>query len=317
MRAPAPASVNSVYEPPKTAGAAIKRLILPLYLPCWFDSVSMGIIGPVLPLFVLSLGATEALTGIVVSTVAAGRLAFSVPGGQLVGRIGEKRTIQFGLMVYTCSSILLALAPNVASIILARLLAGAGQQACGVGRQAFCAGAVATHHRGRVVGLLGGVSRIGGIAGPLIGGFVAQTWGFRAAFLLQASLNLVGVLMIRKKNTSNLAVACDFGGDVGRLLVVVGGDFERLLVMLAEVTMPAINAHDSPRGKPSPKKSAGGGSKGALFEASSSPHPHLILTSSSSSSPNSRRTLTSSSPHPHPTLTQPHPHLSLPHSRRW
>ena len=70
--------------------------------------------------------------------------------------------------------------------MLARLLAGAGQQACGVGRQAFCAAAVATHHRGRVVGLLGGVSRIGGIAGPLIGGFIAQQYGFRAAFMLQA-----------------------------------------------------------------------------------------------------------------------------------
>ena len=61
----------------------------------------MGIIGPVLPLFVLSLGATEALTGIVVSTVAAGRLSFSVPGGQLVGQVGEKRTIQLGLLVYS------------------------------------------------------------------------------------------------------------------------------------------------------------------------------------------------------------------------
>jgi len=83
------------------------------------------------------------------------------------------------------SSILLALAPSVPVVMLARLLAGAGQQSCGVGRQAFCAAAVATHHRGRVVGLLGGVSRIGGIAGPLIGGFMAQRYGFRAAFMLQ------------------------------------------------------------------------------------------------------------------------------------
>ena len=83
------------------------------------------------------------------------------------------------------SSVLLAVAPSVAVVMLARLLAGAGQQACGVGRQAFCAAAVATHHRGRVVGLLGGVSRIGSIAGPLIGGFVAQEYGFRAAFALQ------------------------------------------------------------------------------------------------------------------------------------
>jgi hypothetical protein len=92
---------TSVYEPPSTASQAIKQLILPLYLPCWFDSVSMGIIGPVLPLFVLSLGATEALTGIVVSTVAAGRLSFSVPGGKLVGKVGEKKAIQFGLLVYS------------------------------------------------------------------------------------------------------------------------------------------------------------------------------------------------------------------------
>ena len=86
------------------------------------------------------------------------------------------------------SSLLLALAPSVPVVMLARLLAGAGQQACGVGRQAFCAGAVATNHRGRVVGLLGGVARIGGVAGPLIGGFMAQQYGYRAAFVLQVRL---------------------------------------------------------------------------------------------------------------------------------
>eukprot|EP01045_Picozoa_sp_COSAG04_P023501 COSAG04_NODE_2799_length_3563_cov_2.128753_2_plen_273_part_00 len=201
---------------PPTATAAVKALLLPLYLPCFFDSMAMGIIGPTLPLFALSLGASEGVTGIVVSTVALGRLSFSVPGGQLVGRIGEKRAIQLGLMVrsppaplppppspaacaqvYTCSSVLLALAPSVPLVMLARLLAGGGQQATGVGRQAFCAAAVATHHRGRVVGLLGGVSRIGGIAGPLIGGLTAQLYGFRAAFMLQAALNALGVLLVQ------------------------------------------------------------------------------------------------------------------------
>ena len=118
MRVPA----SSMYEPPSTAGQAIKRLLLPLYLPCWFDSVSMGIIGPVLPLFVLSLGATEALTGIVVSTVAAGRLSFSVPGGQLVGRIGEKRAIQFGLLVYSAQACL-AKSANPHSSTLSALFA--------------------------------------------------------------------------------------------------------------------------------------------------------------------------------------------------
>ena len=92
---------------------------------------------------------------------------------------------------------LLALAPSVPVVMLARLLAGGGQQATGVGRQAFTAAAVATHHRGRVVGLLGGVSRIGGIAGPLIGGVMAQLYGFRAAFMLQAALNALGVLLVQ------------------------------------------------------------------------------------------------------------------------
>jgi len=209
-------SVYAAAPLPPTATAAVKALLLPLYVPCFFDSMAMGIIGPTLPLFALSLGASEGVTGIVVSTVALGRLSFSVPGGQLVGRIGEKRAIQLGLMVrsppappppppspaacaqvYTCSSVLLALAPSVPLVMLARLLAGGGQQATGVGRQAFCAAAVATHHRGRLVGLLGGVSRIGGIAGPLIGGLTAQLYGFRAAFMLQAALNALGVLLVQ------------------------------------------------------------------------------------------------------------------------
>ena len=41
---------------PPTATAAVKALLLPLYLPCFFDSMAMGIIGPTLPLFALQLG---------------------------------------------------------------------------------------------------------------------------------------------------------------------------------------------------------------------------------------------------------------------
>lgn len=95
----ASSSVYAAAPLPPTAAAAVKALLLPLYLPCFFDSMAMGIIGPTLPLFALSLGASEGVTGIVVSTVALGRLSFSVPGGQLVGRIGEKRAIQLGLLV--------------------------------------------------------------------------------------------------------------------------------------------------------------------------------------------------------------------------
>lgn len=159
-------------------------MLLVLARPGRFDAISMGIIVPVLPLFVLSLGQTEAVAGLVVSTVAVGRLSFSVPGGRLVGIFGEKRTIQLGLLVYSLSSLLLTFAPSVPMVVAARILAGGGQQAAGVGRQAFCAANVPNHHRGRVTGLLGGVSRVGGIAGPLLGGYTAQRWGFRAAFLV-------------------------------------------------------------------------------------------------------------------------------------
>jgi MFS family permease len=109
------------------------------YLPVLCDAIAMGIIIPVLPLYALDLGASEAVTGVAVSAVALGRLAFSVPGGQLTARVGEKRAIQFGLFVYMCASVLLAVAPAVPVILLARVIAGCGQGTAGVARQAFCA----------------------------------------------------------------------------------------------------------------------------------------------------------------------------------
>ena len=42
--------------------------------------------------------------------------------------------------------------------MLARVSAGAGQAVAGVARQAFCAAAIPSHMRGRIVGMLGGIS---------------------------------------------------------------------------------------------------------------------------------------------------------------
>ena len=58
----------------------------------------MGIIIPTLPLFALSLGASETLAGVVVSMAPIGRLLFSVPAGNAVNVLGEKRAIQVQLM---------------------------------------------------------------------------------------------------------------------------------------------------------------------------------------------------------------------------
>jgi hypothetical protein len=49
-------SSRSVFDvPPATAREAVQRLLLPLFLPVLCDAIAMGIIIPVLPLFLLSV----------------------------------------------------------------------------------------------------------------------------------------------------------------------------------------------------------------------------------------------------------------------
>ena len=113
-------------------------------------------------------------------------------GGGLGNRLGRRAAFLGGSVVFVVGSAACALAPTTGLLLAARVL-----QAVGVAVLLPQTLAVLVHEyvepaaRARAVGIWAGVASLGLAAGPVLGGVVVQTLGWRAGFVLSAALGLV------------------------------------------------------------------------------------------------------------------------------
>jgi EmrB/QacA subfamily drug resistance transporter len=144
----------------------------------------------------LDLGATiEGLEW----TVNAYALALGVllmPAAALGDRYGRRRLFAAGLGVFVAASAAGALAPNVGSLIAARAVQGAGAAFVIALALTLVSAAFAPERRGKAIGILEGVTGIATIAGPLVGGAVAEGLSWQWIFWVNVPIGLVAMPLV-------------------------------------------------------------------------------------------------------------------------
>ncbi|MBN1678773.1 MAG: MFS transporter [Anaerolineae bacterium] len=116
---------------------------------------------------------------------------------RLADMIGKKRIYLPGMALFTVASVLCGLAPSIGLLIAFRALQGVGavmMQALGV---AIVTEVFPSHQRGQALGIIGTVVSLGIIAGPTAGGLLLGTVGWRAIFLVNVPVGIVGFRMVR------------------------------------------------------------------------------------------------------------------------
>jgi EmrB/QacA subfamily drug resistance transporter len=123
-------------------------------------------------------------------------------GGRLGDRFGRRRMFLFGLLGFTLASLACALAPTVGALIALRLVQGflgamLLPQGFGLIREAF-----PPHEFGKAFAAYGPAFGLGGILGPVIGGFIIQAdvagLGWRAVFLVNLPIGICAALLSRR-----------------------------------------------------------------------------------------------------------------------
>lgn len=147
----------------------------------------------------------ETSTATVQWVVSGYALAFGmtlVAGGRLGDAHGRRRMMTIGLIGFVASSAAVGLAPDAASIVVARLLQGASAglltpQNSGLIQQLFRG-----PERGRAFGMFGFTVAVASAAGPLIGGaliaLLGEEDGWRSLFLINVPIGLVALVLIRR-----------------------------------------------------------------------------------------------------------------------
>src|SRR5665213_2179893 len=109
-------------------------------------------------------------------------------GGAAGDRFGRRRLLVIGVCLFAAASALCALAPSLRLLLVGRALQGVGAAMLMPSSLAILGGAFSGEARGRAIGIWAASGAVGGALGPLLGGYLIDTVGWRAVFLINLPL---------------------------------------------------------------------------------------------------------------------------------
>ena len=174
-----------------------------------------------------------------------------------VGRLGDlwghRRIYVLGLSLFLTASLACGLAPSVGVLITCRVLQGAGAAIMTPGTLAIVTRAFPREERGLALGIYGGISSLGLVAGPLLGGLLVTTGSWRWVFFINAPIGIAAILMtllfVPESRVDALSPRVDWlgllvlsSGLIGLMLALTRGiaDFWTLLLVGGGVALLLI-----------------------------------------------------------------------------
>jgi len=171
-------------------------------------------------------------------TVNAYTLSFAVlllTGSALGDRFGRRRMFTIGVAIFTAGSAAAALAPTIGMLVAARAVQGVGGALLVPLTLTMLSAVTPPERRGALLGAWGGIGGLGAALGPLAGGALAGSVGWRAIFWLNVPVGLVLMPLARLRLAESFGPRrrLDLAG------VVLGGVMLLALFVLREMRAPA------------------------------------------------------------------------------
>lgn len=142
--------------------------------------------------------------------------------GSTADRVGRKRIFQTGLVIFILGSALCSLAPGLGWLIAFRMVQAVGGSmlnpvAMGIITNTF----TDPRERARAIGVWGGVVGISMAAGPIVGGALVESVGWRSIFWLNLPIGLAALLLTARFVPESRAPRARRMDPVGQTLMVV------------------------------------------------------------------------------------------------
>ncbi len=151
--------------------------------------------------------------------------------GWLSDTIGRKRYYMISVALFTASSLLCGLAPNIETLLLARVLQGIGGGGLAPSEQSMLADTFPPAQRGKAFAAYAIVVVVGPVLGPTLGGYITDAASWHWVFLINVPIGIASLILVqsfvcepdllkreRQEKLQN-GLSVDW---VGFLLVVVG-----------------------------------------------------------------------------------------------
>lgn len=159
-------------------------------------SMDATIVNVAIPSIRTDLGATPSQMQWVVDIYTLVLASLLILAGAAGDRFGRRRIFQIGLGIFAFGSLLCSVAPDINTLIGARLVQGLGGSmmnpvALSIISQIF----YRPVERARALGIWGGVVGISMALGPIVGGFLIQLVGWRAVFWINLPICAAAIVL--------------------------------------------------------------------------------------------------------------------------
>lgn len=178
--------------PERDAWKALAALVIGFFMIL----VDQTIVAVATDAFVTQLGAT---TNQVIWVTSAYLLAYVVPllfTGRLGDQIGPRRVSIAGLVLFTGASLWCGLAPDIETLIVARVFQGFGAALLTPQSLSVITRVFAPARRGAAMGAWGAVAGIASVVGPVFGGVLIDAFDWRWIFFVNIPFGVLAVVLV-------------------------------------------------------------------------------------------------------------------------
>ncbi|KUO22240.1 MFS transporter [Streptomyces dysideae] len=141
--------------------------------------------------------------------------------GSTADRIGRKRVFIAGLVVFTIGSALCSVAPNLDALVAFRMVQAVGGSMLNPVAMSIITNTFTDpRERARAIGVWGAVVGISMAAGPLVGGLLVDSVGWRAIFWINLPVGLTALLLTLRHVPESRAPKARRADPVGQILVI-------------------------------------------------------------------------------------------------
>ncbi|MDF3297407.1 MFS transporter [Streptomyces tropicalis] len=141
--------------------------------------------------------------------------------GSTADRIGRRRVFTAGLVVFGIGSLLCSLAPNLELLVVFRMVQAVGGSMLNPVAMSIITNTFTdARERARAIGVWGAVVGISMAAGPLVGGLLVESVGWRSIFWVNLPVGLAALLLTLRYVPESRAPRARRPDPVGQLLVI-------------------------------------------------------------------------------------------------
>ena len=193
-------------------------------LGMFLAAMDQTVVGTAMPRVIASLGGLNLYSWVLTSSMLATTVAMPLVG-KLSDVYGRKPFLMAGIVLFMAASAVSGASQNIVQLIAFRAVQGVASGMIMASAFAAIGDLFPPSERGHYFGLFTGVFAVASVAGPLIGGFVTDHWGWRWVFYVTVPFGLVALAVLVKgmpwQRASGRAQPIDWTGMAAMLWAVI------------------------------------------------------------------------------------------------